>query len=201
MCIRNIIFKRLRSLITVQDTKSLVDVQFAIKQLGGNTDLLQRMLHKFSAEFSKVPQEINTLLAAGELKDAKMKVHTTKGLSGNLGMMALFASSKQLDEQMRDANIKQESVEQFADIMAKTIEFIKTIDIHPTEASTSSADNGSNEHKELFLKRLQGHEFIDDDTLNDYVDSLPMTDAQKSELITLVEDLHYDKVITIINSL
>lgn len=181
--------------------KPLVDVHFAIAQLSGNSDLLKRMFFKFSAEFSKVPEEINTLLAAGEIKAAKMKVHTTKGLSGNLGMLALFECSKQLDQQMREGNTSQETLDRFADLMLKTCDLINTIDLDVKEPATFSNDKVNNDNKAVFLQRLQHNEFIDDDTLHQYVDSLAMSNYQKQDLMTLVEELQYKKVIGIINNL
>ncbi len=190
----------------MSETHALVDVEFAITQLGGNSDLLKRMLGKFSAEFDSVPKEVKRLLEVGEIKEAKMKVHTTKGLSGNLGMTALYECSKTLDKKLRDNDVDYDLVESFSVIMTKTCEFIDTIDLAEKEKtpfieSESTNSENVNELKDLFLKRLQGHEFIDDEALHEYVDQLPLSDTRKHELVSLVEELQYEKAIALIKSI
>lgn len=190
----------------MSETHALVDVEFAITQLGGNSDLLKRMLGKFSAEFDSIPHEVKRLLEAGEIKEAKMKVHTTKGLSGNLGMTALYECSKALDQKLRDNQIDYTLVKSFGAIMTKTCEFIDTIDLaekekKPFVESESNSSDGVSELKDSFLRRLQGHEFIDDEALHEYVDQLPLSDTRKYELISLVEELQYEKAIALIRSI
>ena len=185
----------------MSELKPLVDVKFATSQLGGNVDLLKRMLRKFSAEFSQVPGELKSMIASGDIKDAKMKVHTTKGLSGNLGMIALFDCSKLLDQQLREGEINHDTIDAFSDLMVKTCDFIETIDLESKAPAEFSHHEKTEKHKVVFIERLKRREFIDDDTLHQYVDSLSTDTANKQALITLVEELQYEKAIEIINTL
>lgn len=181
-------------------SQNLVDVPFALSQLGGNSDLLQRMLQKFKNEFISVPSDVKTFLNADNLKEAKLKVHTTKGLSGNLGLMALFECSKKLDQQMRENQIDAALLDTFDALMKDTCQFIDTIDLETKVAPEFSQTMAKQSHKQLFLERLKRHEFIDDKTLHMYADSLHLTVEVKRELVALVEELQYAKAIDIINA-
>lgn len=185
----------------MSDSKNLLDIKFALSQLSGNSDLLSRMLHKFSAEFIAVPEKVKNALAQNDLGEAKLQVHTTKGLSGNLGLMALYECSKTLDQQMRDNEIDEAQIETFTSIMNDTCEYIKTVNLTQTVPQQfSPPDNRSNnDEKRIFLDRLKHNEFIDDDTLFTYINSLSLKEEQKSVLKELIEDLQYAKAIDMIN--
>ncbi len=180
--------------------KDLVDIQFALTQLGGNSDLLARMLDKFKFDLGTTAIEVKQLLSDGNIKEAKLKVHTTKGLSGNLGLKALYECSTILDQQMREDNIDATQINAFVTVMQDTCECLDTIDL-VTNAATEFGPqtNANNEHKSIFLERLSRHEFIDDDTLHQYIDSLALNESNKSKVRNYVEELQYAKAIDIIN--
>lgn len=182
-------------------SKPLFDQEFALSQLGGNSDLLKRMLVRFEQEFTTVPEEVRTLIDKNEIKEAKMKVHTTKGLSGNLGLMALYESAKILDQHLREGSHTEALLEEFARIMKDTCVVLQNVDLAtntPAEFTTEVADN---QHYEEFVQRLERHEFIDDATLHNYVNSLNMSEEDKKQLVSLVEELQYAKAIEIIRKL
>ena len=181
-------------------TQNLVDIDFALSQLAGNTDLLSRMLTRFEQEFSSVPLEVNTLIDAGDLQQAKMKVHTTKGISGNLGLMALFECSKVLDEQLRGETIDTEQLALFASLMRDTCTFVSTLNLTRNAPPEFTPDN-NNDFISEFIERLERHEFIDDATLHKYINSLNVDDASKRNLVSLVEELQYSEAIKIIKSI
>ena len=185
----------------MNDSKNLLDIKFALSQLSGNSDLLSRMLQKFREEFITVPDKVKNALAQNDLREAKLQVHTTKGLSGNLGLMALYECSKTLDQQMRDEEIDKAQVESFTRIMEDTCEFLKTVDLSRNEPQQFSQKdtNSDDDEKRIFLDRLTHNEFIDDNTLFSYINSLSLNEEQKKVLQELVEDLQYAKAIDMIN--
>jgi len=181
--------------------QNLLDIEFALSQLSGNSDLLSRMLIKFSDEFSAVPEKVELAIERNDIKEAKLQVHTTKGLSGNLGLMALYECSKELDQLIRDGEVNESHLQKFSSIMVDTCEHIKTIDLventPPTFSNTDFALNNTEKNK--FLDRLHHNEFIDDDTLFTYINALPFSQEQKLTLKGLVEELQYAKAIDMIN--
>lgn len=185
----------------MSDSKNLLDINFALSQLSGNSDLLHRMLQKFSLEFVSVPEKVKNALAQNDLSEAKLQVHTTKGLSGNLGLMALYECSKKLDQQMRDNEVDEAQIDAFTSIMEATCEFVKTVELTQTAPQQFSTSNSSknNDEKRIFLDRLKHNEFIDDETLFMYINSLSLNEEQKIALKEFVEDLQYAKAIDMIN--
>lgn len=184
----------------MSDSQNYVDIEFATMQLGGNSELLIKMLGKFCVEFSSTPQQVIDALAQNNKHEAKMKVHTTKGLSGNLGLMALFECSKILDHQIRENTIDPLQVDAFNTTMQETIAFIKALNLtvaSPTTFSPIDKDSQPRQ-KAIFIKRLQHNEFIDDDALFTYINELPFNEAEKQSLKSLVEELQYDKAIDMI---
>ncbi len=178
----------------------LVDLEFATSQLSGNTDLLFKMLKKFKTEFSAVPMQVTNLIAAGDLKEAKLKVHTTKGLSGNLGLMALFNCSKELDHELRAGNAVTQLVDEFTIIMQQTCDHIDAVNTdtqaNPTYSNTEN--KVKSDYKDVFIQRLQRNEFIDDDTLHSYIESLNLSSESKKALQSMVEELNYDSAVELI---
>lgn len=184
----------------MSNTQNLVDIEFALSQLSGNSTLLSKMLIKFSDEFSSVPDKVKLALGQNDLKEAKLQVHTTKGLSGNLGLMALYECSKTLDQQIREGVVDESEMEAFASIMEDTCEFLSTVNLEVNTAQSFSQTQPSvNNQKSIFLDRLHHNEFIDDDTLYTYVNALSLSEEQKKTLKDLVEELEYTKAIDLIN--
>lgn len=181
--------------------QNLVDVEFALSQLGGNSDLLKRMLIRFQQEFVSVPKAVKDFIAAGDIKEAKMKVHTTKGLSGNLGLMAVFECTKILDQQLRENEINNTQIDLFETLMADTCLFINTVDLVAKDAPVFTSDNQSNRHTDEFILRLERHEFIDDETLHGYINDLNLPESGKTDLIALVEELKYAEAIELIRNI
>ncbi len=181
------------------EQQPLINLEFALGQLSGNSDLLFRMLHKFKAEFSKVPTQVKKLVDNSDLKEAKLKVHTTKGLSGNLGLMALYEISKMLDQSLRAGHVDHELIDKFESIVQETCEEIDRTE--PTSTSvTSSANNSTKEDlKSVFIEQLNRNEFIDDEMLHKYIDALSMNVEQKQQLQVMVEELDYDSAVAFIN--
>jgi HPt (histidine-containing phosphotransfer) domain-containing protein len=108
-------------------THKLVDIEFATTQLGGNVALLAKLLHKFCDEFTYAPQQVKDALAQNDVKSAKLKVHTAKGLSGNIGLTALYECSKVVEQQISQDNIDLLQVDAVQNVMQDTIKHIKTL--------------------------------------------------------------------------
>lgn len=79
----------------------LVDKQEALLCLDGDKELYIDIIKMFfeDPQFSK--EELDSLLAENNIKEAEEKVHLLKGIAGTLGAKALFASSKELDDVLK----------------------------------------------------------------------------------------------------
>lgn len=185
----------------------LVDMDFALSQLSGNSSLLSKMLTRFVDEFHSIPVKVINAIELNNLQDAKTYVHTAKGMSGNLGLIALYECSKELDQQIRDDEIDTNLVQVFASIMEETCNFIvkQNFDTNETRtfASPIALDECNKEQnvgreKNTLLNKLKHNEFIDDDTLFTLISALSLNEKQKHTLKELVEELQYTEAIEMV---
>jgi two-component system, sensor histidine kinase and response regulator len=72
----------------------------AAKRLGGNWDLLGRVLRRFGSDFAGSAVEIERLVAAGLWSDAERLAHTLKGMSLSIGADDLFEAAKELEDEL-----------------------------------------------------------------------------------------------------
>ena len=77
-----------------------IDVNDALKRLGGNMNLYKRLLGQFIAGNHIEPLE--EALKNGAKDDASRLVHTLKGLAANLSLVKLRAFSTELEHQVTD---------------------------------------------------------------------------------------------------
>lgn len=177
----------------------ILNYDFALNQLGGNEALLSKMLGKFVTEFARVPSEVSSSLENNDINSAKVKVHTVKGISGNLGLQALFDCATRLETELREGHWNQSTLLEFTQITGDSCTEIQQMDqkeasLHENGGTTLAPETSKTE----LVKRLKRNEFIDDDTLFDMVSSLQLSESSSRNLISLIEDLQYPEAIAII---
>ncbi|MGQ8364081.1 Hpt domain-containing protein [Glaciecola sp. 1036] len=179
------------------DSEPLIDKTFGLYQLGGNQSLFNRMIGKFRHEFHQFPDLVKELLAQNDYEAAKLKVHTTKGITGNLGLKALFECSKFLDHQIKEKNVSPDIILAFEQIMAATCVAIDQ-SLDGNEAPPSQQRSKCENANQILLQKLKGHEFIDDSELRDLVEGLDINPQDKQSIIDAVEELDYETAIEIV---
>lgn len=177
----------------------VLNYDFALSQLGGNEALLKKMLGRFVSEFVGIPADVAALLAENDISAAKMKVHTIKGISGNLGLQALYDCATRFDAELRTGELNQSMLEEFTYLVGQTCCEINKMELKETpqkspERGTMSAD----ESKIALISRLNRNEFIDDDTLNELIGGLALDEAETQKLVSLIEELQYPEAIALI---
>ncbi|MFC0711551.1 response regulator [Azorhizophilus paspali] len=70
----------------------------ALRRLGGNRALLDRLLARFAATQADAAARLGAALAAGDREDARRIAHTLKGLAGNIGATALAVQAATLEQ-------------------------------------------------------------------------------------------------------
>jgi HPt (histidine-containing phosphotransfer) domain-containing protein len=179
----------------------LLNYDFALNQLGGNESLLSKMLGKFSTEFEAVSSELKDLLAAGDTKSAKMRVHTIKGISGNLGLQALYECATEFDAQLREDRFQEETFQRFSSLVQETcVQIHEREQINTPEKSLVSPTLSKETSKLELTKKLERNEFIDDDTLINLVSGLSMSEEKSKELIELIEELQYQDALHLVST-
>ena len=81
-------------------SKELVDVNDALKRVGGNMDLYKRLLNTFTGGDHISPLE--EALSTGAMEDATRLAHTLKGVASNLSLIKLTAAAVELEHKIKD---------------------------------------------------------------------------------------------------
>ncbi len=95
------------------DATAVLDVQGALKRLGGRKDIYLTVLREFAPECAKADQIIHQSLDAGDRQTATRKAHSVKGVAATIGAAGLTQAVAKLqkmiehnggsiDDQMKD---------------------------------------------------------------------------------------------------
>jgi len=77
-----------------------VDVQDALKRIGGSMDLYKRLLNQFSGgdHIDPLEEALNT----GAMEEASRLIHTLKGVAANLSLVKLSTLSGELEHKVKN---------------------------------------------------------------------------------------------------
>jgi len=80
--------------------KEIVDVQDALKRIGGSMDLYKRLLTQFTGgdHISPLEEALNT----GAMEEASRLIHTLKGVAANLSLVKLSAVASELEQKVKN---------------------------------------------------------------------------------------------------
>ncbi len=101
------------------------DLDQALKRLGGNRDLLVRLLRSFVKEHAGTLAQLDALLETGDNASALDLLHTLKGVASNLGASELARWSQQLEQEIR-AGVPLYSLSSFADALTVAMDGLST---------------------------------------------------------------------------
>lgn len=74
-----------------------VDLREALRRVGGNAKLLEKLLLRFSQTQAEAITRIKAALEANDANTAVREAHTLKGLSGNIGATTLFKKAQEIE--------------------------------------------------------------------------------------------------------
>ena len=77
-----------------------VDVQEALKRIGGSMDLYKRLLNQFSGGDHIDPLE--EAFSVGAMDEASRLIHTLKGVASNLSLKKLTTAAAELEQKVKD---------------------------------------------------------------------------------------------------
>ncbi len=87
--------------IELPDTFSSIDVQLALRRLGGNRRLLKKLLKTFATNNGDTVRQIRQALDADDIGKAQQKVHALKGASGSISAVDLHVAATNLDRALK----------------------------------------------------------------------------------------------------
>lgn len=74
-----------------------LDVEGALRRLGGRKFVYHKVLQKFGPEFQGTPDEIRRFAALGEFEPIKRAAHSLKGAAATVGAMALSEAAERFE--------------------------------------------------------------------------------------------------------
>ncbi len=177
----------------------LFDVEFATNQFSGNKDILLQILQKFSEQYQGSVQSIKAEYHQDKIENVRRHVHTLKGVSGNLGMQALYTACKQWEQHRLEPSCEQQ-LDEFLATLAKTLTVISDFQSHNSKEQTASTETGQNDQvtKEL-VALLQRNEFLSHKKMQSYLPSLALSADTQVKLLQAIDDLDYPSAIEILS--
>jgi len=100
----NVAMKPKPQLIAPKSAKTLFAKQEAIKRLGGNEALWEKLFRSFFETYLQLPERLHALIAAENRITLMDYVHTTKGLSGTIGLIQLEQSLGVFERSLKEKN-------------------------------------------------------------------------------------------------
>jgi HPt (histidine-containing phosphotransfer) domain-containing protein len=105
--------------LEMADDVVYIDFDSGVKRLMNNTKLYIRLITKFRDE-TKL-DELEAVLAAGDMVKAQGEAHTIKGVAANLSLSELFKQSLELETQIKANAVNPAQVETVKAVFAATL--------------------------------------------------------------------------------
>jgi len=105
----------------------LWDEQEALSRMGGNGELLNRILASFLLESQKALSALKSAIDEARLKDAQLHAHSLKGSAGNVSALRLQAITKRLEDaaSSQELSLLQEGYKQCDTTLRATLELLE----------------------------------------------------------------------------
>jgi HPt (histidine-containing phosphotransfer) domain-containing protein len=152
--------------------------------IGGDANLYVRMLSQFHAEYLEEGINIVFTLGIDKRSVAERMLHKLKGISGNLGAMALNQVCEHLDAQLKNGRYTEKEFDQWRFVLQKTIDDVgMLLERYPPQIHNQGQETSDLELKAI-LAELDG--ILAEDR---YVDDA-LLDRMKSHIKPSEQRLH-----------
>jgi HPt (histidine-containing phosphotransfer) domain-containing protein len=175
---------------------AIFDAEFATKQFSGNHVLLTQILGKFISQHQDFDTVLTELIQQGNMETSAHHVHTLKGVSGNLGMTALYNACKTFEEHLA-SNVSQESLNDLVEVFRQTMIAVNNFSA-PDAPQVSENDGLPKSEKAALIAALKSNEFISDSKMQGYLQSMSLDNETQAQLLQAINDLDYPKAIQLL---
>lgn len=86
---------------TAATSKNKIDFELAIKKIGNNKNLYNKLAGDFCRDFANHPKQISDAITNKEVELAHRLTHTVKGVAGTFGADFLYESAQMLESQLK----------------------------------------------------------------------------------------------------
>jgi HPt (histidine-containing phosphotransfer) domain-containing protein len=175
---------------------SIFDTQFAINQFSGNETLLVKILDNFIQQYQHFDMLLTEHLQQQDLNTANQQIHTLKGVSGNLGMKALYQACKDFEVNLANQETAN-TLDDFLQVFKQTLSVIKSF----------SAEKGIQENPEAvpqqydraaLIAALKRNEFISESKIHNYGKSIGWSSEKLQEIKLAIDNLDYNSAIALL---
>jgi HPt (histidine-containing phosphotransfer) domain-containing protein len=135
-----------------------LDTREGVRRIGGKVDAYRKQLQRFRKHHAGAAGELARLIRQRELERAEDYCHALKGVTGNIGATVLFERLVEVDTQLKDRMIPDESIlENVVDLLATvTTEIDSMLSTAPdnTEPARSLSNAGTIERLDQLEQAL-----------------------------------------------
>ncbi len=172
----------------------LIDMNFALGQLGNDPDIVRRLLGKFAQQYQTVTPPLGEQLDQAP-QDARHFVHTLKGVSGNLGLKRLHQACVVTEQRVRGG--EQPDLKAFQQALDDTLAAIAQLP--EAGAGAPPSHQSPAEARARLLSLLQDNEFIPQQELDAMLSALDLDEAHCKQINEAIFELDYDQAIALVN--
>lgn len=176
--------------------------EFGLNQLNQNHELLCRLLTKFIDDYQSAQSKLLDMLEQRQWDSAVLLIHTIKGISGNLGLEALYDASKALEEAAKAQTLTEQQLKDLGNLIAQTIKevnhFINT-EVAPQtvyELNANKADTVAS-----LISVLEKNQFVPSDKLASYMQNIDISQSEKDDLLVYIQQLNYEDALDILRKI
>ena len=180
-----------------------IDFEFGLSQLSGNEALLIKLLSKIRVEYADCEARLQAMFANEQWEDAKVLVHTLKGVSGNLGCVALHQATKIVDNELKHDTGIPSSINRLYTTLNETLNKIAEVEQTGSIASTNQSvptECGAEAAKNDLVSLLNDNAFIAPDVFSEKLSALELEDSKKTALEQYINTLDYQRALELLNT-
>lgn len=175
---------------------SIFDTQFAINQFSGNETLLVKILDKFIQQYQHFDTLITEHFQQQDSNAANQQIHTLKGVSGNLGMKALYQACKELEVNLANPETEN-TLDDFLQVFKQTLSVIKNFSAEKSIQENPEAPPQQYDKLSL-IAALKRNEFISESKIHSYGKSLGLSSEKLQEIKLAIDNLDYSSAIALL---
>ncbi|GAA0858631.1 response regulator [Aliiglaciecola litoralis] len=180
------------------------DVALALKQLGNDPGLYQKLLRIFYHEFVKAPEEIFDLWERKQIDALKILAHSLKGVARTIGANTLCDIAAYVEENVD--SIDADDVHKLTAVLSQDINSVvavlgdETLDYSTLKTQASGTEHRYNKLISSLLSKLEDGMFLSLDNIKTDLPDLAacFSENEFNQLTKAIDDLNYSLAITIL---
>ncbi|MBO1255991.1 Hpt domain-containing protein [Alteromonas sp. 5E99-2] len=176
----------------------VVDFGFGLSQLSGDESLLIMLLAKIKTEYSNCDNKLKEMFDNEQWEDAKTLIHTLKGVAGNLGCKQLYATSKQMEDELKLTLSCPNSFPIFVNVLNDTTALIQQAEKAGTVEIAFEKKLISDVTELVCI--LKQNIYISHDEIAKLLATIQYNDEKKQQLTLAIDTLNYALALELLNS-